>query len=40
MVFGLTLVLALILGVRLEGIAWRATCPSPTAGGHLTSTFG
>jgi transposase InsO family protein len=25
---------------REESTAWRATCPSPTAAGHPTSTFG
>ena len=25
---------------REEGTAWRAACPSPTAAGHPTSTFG
>jgi hypothetical protein len=28
------------LPAREEGAAWRATCPSPTAAGHPTSTFG
>ena len=28
------------LPAREEGIASRATCPSPTAAGHPTSTFG
>jgi hypothetical protein len=28
------------LPTREEGIAWRATCLSPTAAGHPTSTFG
>jgi hypothetical protein len=28
------------LPTREEGTAWRATCPSPTAAGHPTSTFG
>jgi hypothetical protein len=28
------------LPAREEGIAWRATCPSPTAAGRPTSTFG
>jgi catechol 1,2-dioxygenase len=29
-----------LAGEREESTAWRATCPSPTAAGHPTSTFG
>jgi hypothetical protein len=28
------------LPAREESTIWRATCPSPTAAGHPTSTFG
>ena len=28
------------LPTREESTAWRATCPSPSAAGHPTSTFG